>query len=65
VEGDSIMVSSDASLSFLNEAYKCRPADLNVLLEKIETAIKNSDSADNLLFRAKTIVTSKLALQNE
>ena len=52
----------DGSTSFLNAAYKCKPADLESLLVKIESEIKNNDYKDNNLLRAKTIVTSKLAL---
>ena len=47
---------------FLNEAYKCKPQDLEFLLKKIEFEIKNSDHADRTLLRAKMIVTSKLVL---
>jgi hypothetical protein len=59
------MNDNELSLSLLEAAYNCKPADLKVLLEKIEAAIRNSDSVDNVLFRAKTVVTSKLALQNK
>ncbi len=59
------MNDNQVSLSLLEAAYKCKPADLKVLLEKIELAIKNSDSSDNVLFRAKTVVTSKLACHNK
>ena len=54
----------DVSTSFLNAAYKCKPTDLESLLLKIESEIKNKDYKDNKLLRAKTIVTSKLALYN-
>lgn len=54
----------DVSASFLNAAYKCKPANLEFLLVKIESEIKNRDYKDNKLLRAKTIVTSKLALYN-
>ena len=50
------------SHKLLNKAYKCKPADLEHLLEEIEIAIKNSSYSDNILLRAKTVVTSKLAL---
>ncbi len=52
----------NASHNLLNEAYKCKPADLEILLEKIELAIKKSNHNDKVLLRAKTIVTSKLAV---
>lgn len=48
----------------LKEAYQCKPGDLEALLQKIELEIKNSDNADNILLRAKTVVTSKIALIN-
>ena len=52
----------DLVTNYLDEAYKCKPADLETLLKKIEFEIKNSDHTDKTLLRAKTIVTSKLAL---
>ncbi|MGZ7049508.1 MAG: hypothetical protein ACXVHO_05835 [Methanobacterium sp.] len=48
----------------LNEAYRCKPDNLESLLQKIELEIKNSNNVDNILLRAKTIVTSKIALLN-
>jgi hypothetical protein len=54
---------NDTSTNFLNAAYKCKPENLESLLLKIETEIKNRDYRDNILLRAKTVVTSKLALQ--
>ena len=48
----------------LDDAYKCKPGDLEHLLQKIEFEIKNSDYIDRTLLRAKTIVTSKMALMN-
>lgn len=54
--------NNDISTTFLNAAYKCKPSDLESLLFKIEKEIKNKDYKDNILLRAKTIVTSKLAL---
>lgn len=56
-------IKNDTSASFLNAAYKCRPADLESLLLKIENEIKKKDYKDNIILRAKTVVTSKLALQ--
>jgi predicted Zn-dependent protease with MMP-like domain len=47
----------------LNEAYRCKPENLQSLLQKIELEIKNNN-ADNILLRAKMIVTSKIALIN-
>jgi hypothetical protein len=55
---DNIDIASD----FLDAAYKCKPDNLEPLLKKIELKIKNSDHADKVLLRAKTVVTSKLAL---
>lgn len=54
--------TNDISNNFLNAAYKCKPADLEALLLKIENEIKNKDYKDNNLLRAKTVVTSKLVL---
>jgi hypothetical protein len=54
----------NTSNNLLNEAYRCKPADLELLLEKIEIAIKNSENIDKALLRAKTVVTSKLAVNN-
>lgn len=48
----------------LNEAYRCKPQNLESLLQKIELEIKNSNNVDNILLRAKMIVTSKIALIN-
>jgi hypothetical protein len=59
------MNGNKVSLSFLDAAYKCKPADLEILLKKIESQIKNSESTDNTLFRAKTIVTTKLIVQSK
>lgn len=53
---------TDMANNFLDAAYKCKPADLEPLLHKIELEIKNSDHIDKTLLRAKTVVTSKLAL---
>lgn len=47
----------------LNKAYRCKPDDLESLLQKIELEIKNSNG-NNILLRAKMIVTSKIALIN-
>ena len=54
--------SKNIAQSLLDKAYKCRPTDLELLLEEIELAIKNSDHIDKVLLRAKTVVTSKLAV---
>ncbi|MGF7117878.1 hypothetical protein [Methanobacterium oryzae] len=56
------MENNDKSLNLLNKAYKCKSSDLEFLLEKIELAIKNSDSPDKILLRAKLVVTSKMAV---
>ncbi len=52
----------DISNDFLDAAYKCKPDNLEPLLHEIELKIKNSDHTDKILLRAKTVVTSKLAL---
>ena len=54
----------DVAAAFLDEAYKCEPSNLEFLLQKIELEIKNSDNVDNILLRAKMVVTSKIALIN-
>lgn len=51
------------SKKLLDAAYKCKPADLESLLKQIENAIQKSDHVDKILLRAKTVVTSKLALK--
>ncbi len=56
------MEKKDKSLNLLKMAYKCKAADLESLLEKIELIIENSENTDKNLLRAKTIVTSKLAV---
>ena len=50
--------------NLLNDAYRCKPGNLDAMLQKIELEIKNSHSVDNILLRAKMIVTSKMALIN-
>ncbi|MGB9937290.1 MAG: hypothetical protein ACPK7O_06180 [Methanobacterium sp.] len=50
--------------NILKEAYRCKPQNLESLLQKIELEIKNSDHVDNILLRAKTVVTSKIALSH-
>ncbi len=54
--------NNDESTRFLDAAYKCKPTDLESLLAEIEKEIKKNNYADNTLLRAKTVVTSKLAL---
>ena len=54
--------NNDVSNYFLNAAYKCKPTELESLLLKIENEIQNQEYKDNNLLRAKTVVTSKLAL---
>ncbi len=54
----------DISNNFLDEAYKCKPVNLEFLLQKIEFEIKNRGYSDSILLRAKTVVTSKMALIN-
>lgn len=48
----------------LEEAYHCKPENLEEFLKKIELEIKNSNNVDNILLRAKTVVTSKIACMN-
>lgn len=55
-------INKNKAYNLLNKAYRCNPADLELLLKEIELAIKNSDYIDKiLLVRAKIVVTSKLA----
>lgn len=52
------------SNKLLKEAYKCKPGNLKPLLQKIESEIKNNSNVDNILLRAKLVVTSKIASTN-
>ena len=54
----------EISSRFLDDAYKCKPNNLGHLLQEIEYEIQNRNHADSILLRAKTIVTSKIALIN-
>lgn len=56
--------NDEKSNKILDDAYKCKPNDLEQMLHKIENEIKNNDYVDNILLRAKTVVTSKIALMN-
>ena len=58
------IIDREVSSKFLDDAYKCKPDNLGHLLQKIEYEIQNRDHTDNILLRAKTIVTSKIALVN-
>jgi hypothetical protein len=55
-------INNNISNTFLDAAYKCKPANLESLLVKIENEINSKDYKDNILLRAKTVVTSKLAV---
>jgi len=52
------------SNNLLDEAYRCKEVELKSLLFKIESEIKNREYEDNILLRAKMIVTSKMVLRN-
>lgn len=54
----------EVSSKFLDDAYKCKPDNLGHLLQQIEYEIQNRNHTDNILLRAKTVVTSKIALIN-
>jgi hypothetical protein len=54
----------EISSRFLDNAYKCKPNELGHLLQKIEYEIQNRNHSDHILLRAKTVVTSKIALIN-
>jgi hypothetical protein len=43
--------NKNTSHELLNKAYKCKPADLESLLEEIDLAIKISDHTDKILFK--------------
>jgi hypothetical protein len=58
------IIDREISSKFLDDAYKCKPDNLGHLLQKIEYEIQNRDHTDNILLRAKTVVTSKIALVN-
>ncbi|MEN6552531.1 MAG: hypothetical protein ABFC34_06545 [Methanobacterium sp.] len=58
------IIDREVSSKFLDDAYKCKPDNLGHLLQKIEYEIQNRDHADSILLRAKTVVTSKIALIN-
>ncbi len=49
------------SAEILNQVNKCKPADLESLLSKIQTQIEKSAEKDNNLLMAKTMITSRLA----
>lgn len=48
----------------IEEVNHCKDEDLEALLQKIESEIKNRDTKDRTLLSAKTMVTSKIALRN-
>ena len=58
------VIDREVSSRFLDDAYKCKPDNLGNLLQKIEYEIQNRNHTDNILLRAKTVVTSKIALIN-
>ncbi|MGB9979510.1 hypothetical protein [Methanobacterium sp.] len=58
------IIDREVSSKFLDDAYKCKPDNLGYLLQKIEYEIQNRNHTDNILLRAKTVVTSKIALMN-
>ena len=58
------MSSPKTQDKLLKEAYRCKPRNLEALLQKIESEIKNNHNVDNILLRAKLVVTSKIASIN-
>jgi hypothetical protein len=52
------------SNNLLDEAYRCKHVELKSLLGRIESEIDHREYSDNILLRAKMIVTSKMALMN-
>jgi hypothetical protein len=49
------------SAEILNQVNKCKPADLESLLSKIQTQIEKSAEKDYNLLMSKTMITSILA----
>ena len=58
------IIDREVSSKFLDDAYKCKPDNLGLLLQEIEYEIQNRGHTDSILLRAKTVVTSKIALIN-
>ena len=51
----------ETSKDILNQVNKCKPTELNLLLDKIQTIIEKSEYKDMDLLMAKTMITSRLA----
>lgn len=54
----------NTSEELLNKAYNCKGNELQGLLEKIELKIK-SEGNNETLSRAKSVITTKLILEQE
>ncbi|MBU4535849.1 MAG: hypothetical protein KKF16_08545 [Euryarchaeota archaeon] len=48
----------------LNQAYNCKSSDLKSLLLKIESELEK-DQKNQTILRAKTVITSRIALNNK
>lgn len=51
----------ETSKDILNQVSKCKPTELKLLLDKIQTIIEKSEYKDMDLLMAKTMITSRLA----
>ena len=49
------------SEEILNQVSKCKPEELEILLNQIQTKIEKSGNKDWDLLMAKTMITSRLA----
>ncbi|MDI6724736.1 MAG: hypothetical protein QMD61_08850 [Methanobacterium sp.] len=56
--------TDDNPEELLDKAYNCNSNELQKLLEKIEAKIK-SEGNNELLFRAKSVITTKMILEKE
>jgi hypothetical protein len=54
----------NTSEELLNKAYNCKNNELQGLLEKIELKVK-SEGNNEILSRAKSVITTKLILEQE
>ncbi|GAB6056332.1 hypothetical protein HYG87_10495 [Methanobacterium alkalithermotolerans] len=48
----------------LNQAYNCKSSDLKSLLFKIESELEK-DQKNQTILRAKTVITSRIALNSK
>jgi hypothetical protein len=50
-----------SSEEIINQVNKCKPTELESLLNTIQVKIENSKNKDSNLLMAKTMITSRLA----